>query len=185
MLRVSCVYVLYGWEVSVNAAFPLGFTSLILRSVISTFHTKFVLVPADKAANNIIIVWRLHYVGILNTEINSTKTYVSVQSSEEDLVSQHISKCSKFKLRVEDTQRKLPVICWIPKLHKPDFLLILVHAPLLLFQYSWHHALPLLKSTWENTATRRIKNLALIYFGLSKILETFWIQFRLETQFPL
>ena len=25
----KCVYVLYGWEVSVNAAFPLGFTSPI------------------------------------------------------------------------------------------------------------------------------------------------------------
>ena len=56
-----------------------------------------------------------------NAEINSTKTYVSVQSSEEELVSPHISKCSKFKLRVEDTQRKLPVIYWIPKLHKESY----------------------------------------------------------------
>ena len=29
---------------------------------IQEFHTKFVFIPADKAANNIIIVWRLDYV---------------------------------------------------------------------------------------------------------------------------
>ena len=33
MLRVSCVYVLYGWEVSVNGAFPFVFPSLILAEM--------------------------------------------------------------------------------------------------------------------------------------------------------
>ena len=33
MLRVSCVYVLDGWEVSVNGAFPFVFTSLILAEM--------------------------------------------------------------------------------------------------------------------------------------------------------
>ena len=30
---------------------------------------KYVLIPTDKAANNVEVVWRLHYVDILEREL--------------------------------------------------------------------------------------------------------------------
>ena len=37
------------------------FSFRYLKQGIQEFHRKYVLVPADKAANNVVIVWRLHY----------------------------------------------------------------------------------------------------------------------------
>ena len=39
------------------------------------FHRKYVLVPADKAANNIIVVCLLHIINTLKQELNDTKAY--------------------------------------------------------------------------------------------------------------
>ena len=36
-----------------------------LKQGIQEFHRKYVLVPADKAANNVVVVCRLHYVNTL------------------------------------------------------------------------------------------------------------------------
>ena len=59
---------------------------------------------ADKASNNVIIVWRLHYVDVLNQEHVNTKSYTSTTLSEHDLVADH-----------------LPTMYWIPKLNKSPY----------------------------------------------------------------
>ena len=46
-----------------------------LKQGIQQFHEKFVLAPADKAGNNAIVVWRLHYSNTLKSELNTAKTY--------------------------------------------------------------------------------------------------------------
>ena len=46
-------------------------------------HRKYVLVPADKAANNVVIVCRLQYINTLKQELNGTKAkkrYLSTRS---------------------------------------------------------------------------------------------------------
>ena len=40
-----------------------------LKQGIQEFHRKYVLVPADKAANNVVVVCRLHYVNTLNRSL--------------------------------------------------------------------------------------------------------------------
>ena len=35
--------------------------------------TRISLVPADKAANNVVVVWRLHYINTLKQELSGTK----------------------------------------------------------------------------------------------------------------
>ena len=47
-----------------------------LKQGIQNFHGKYVLVPADKAANNIVVVWRLHYINTLKQELSGTKAYI-------------------------------------------------------------------------------------------------------------
>ena len=37
-------------------------------------HSKYVFAPADKAANNVIIIWKRYYVDVLKGELNSTST---------------------------------------------------------------------------------------------------------------
>ena len=44
-----------------------------LKQGIQEFHRKYVLVPADKAANNVVVVCRLHYVNTLKQELDGTR----------------------------------------------------------------------------------------------------------------
>ena len=46
-----------------------------LKQGIQEFQRKYVLAPADKAANNIVVVRRLHFISTLIQELSSTKTY--------------------------------------------------------------------------------------------------------------
>ena len=46
-----------------------------LKQGIQEFHRKYVLVPADKTANSIVVFCRLHYIDTLKQELNCTKAY--------------------------------------------------------------------------------------------------------------
>ena len=47
-----------------------------LKKKMEKLHRKYVFAPADKAANNVIIIRERHYVEVLKGELNSTSTYV-------------------------------------------------------------------------------------------------------------
>ena len=47
-----------------------------LKQAIQEFHRKYVLVPADKDANNVVVVCRLHYVNTLKQELDGTRAYL-------------------------------------------------------------------------------------------------------------
>ena len=49
----------------------------------------FVLVPADKAANNVVAVCRLHYINTLKQELNGTKAYEETSIDEKSVVDRH------------------------------------------------------------------------------------------------
>ena len=42
------------------------------------------LAPADKAANNVVVVWRLHYINILIQELGSIQTYERISTDERE-----------------------------------------------------------------------------------------------------
>ena len=44
-----------------------------LKQGIQEFHRKYVLVPADKTANNIVVVCRLHYINTLKQELKGLR----------------------------------------------------------------------------------------------------------------
>ena len=56
---------------------------------IQDFHIKYVLVPADKAANNVVIVWRLHYINTVKQELSGTKSYKETSEEEKSVVNGH------------------------------------------------------------------------------------------------
>ena len=46
-----------------------------LKQGIQEFRRKYVLVPVDKAVNNVTVVSRLHYINTLKQELGDTKAY--------------------------------------------------------------------------------------------------------------
>ena len=61
-----------------------------LKRKIENFHSKYVFAPSDKAANNVIIIWKRYYVDSLKEELNSTSTYVPAQLTKDKLLLRHI-----------------------------------------------------------------------------------------------
>ena len=53
------------------------------------FHKRYVLVPVDKAANNIGVVCRLHYFNTLKQELNGTKANKETSTDEKTVVNSH------------------------------------------------------------------------------------------------
>ena len=90
-----------------------------LKQGIQEFHRKYVLVPADKAANNVVVVCRLHYINTLKQELNGTKAYEETFIDEKSVVYSHSNEIpKKFAVDVKERQDRLPTMYWLPKLHK-------------------------------------------------------------------
>ena len=90
-----------------------------LKQGIQEFHRKYVLVPADKAANNVVVVCRLHYINNLKHELDGTRAYKETDSDKISVVNAHLNKLPvKFSVFVNEGQNKLPTMYWLPKLHK-------------------------------------------------------------------
>ena len=60
-----------------------------LKQGIQEFHRNYVLAPADITANNVVVVWRLHYINTLIQEIGSTKTYKRISTDARSIVNAH------------------------------------------------------------------------------------------------
>ena len=93
-----------------------------LKQGIQDFHRKYVLVPADKAANNVVVVWRLHYINTLKQELSGTKAYKETSEEEKSVVNGHYNHLAlKFSVCVKERQDRLPTMYWLPKLHKTPY----------------------------------------------------------------
>ena len=60
-----------------------------LKSGIEEFHRKYVLVPADETANN-VVVSRSHYIDTLNQELSCTKAYEQTSEKEKSVINNYI-----------------------------------------------------------------------------------------------
>ena len=83
------------------------------------FYRKYVLVPADKDAINVVVVWRLYYVDTLKPEIISTNPYkLQASLSEKVVVDGHgCHTALKLGVKAKENQDKLPTLNWLPNLH--------------------------------------------------------------------
>ena len=93
-----------------------------LKQGIQEFHRKYVLVPADKAANNVVVVCRLHYVNTLKQELDDTRAYLETDTDEMPVVYAHLNDFTiKFSVSVNEGQDNLPTMYRLPKLHKTPY----------------------------------------------------------------
>ena len=95
------------------------------KHVVSYFkylHSKYVIVPTDKAGNNIIFVKTLmDELGIDSTG-NANGTYEAQHNTPDEVIKKHNETIEKeFKIKLTDEEEKLPKMYWIPKLHKKPY----------------------------------------------------------------
>ena len=112
---------------NVNQPPPKTLDNEEVRSYLTTFHQRFVLVPADKASNNIIVICKPYYIQTLCQELgiiaSSTKnnTYTKDNSNLEDIIKNHVNYFKKLNIVIPPSQHDLPMIYWIPKIHKSPY----------------------------------------------------------------
>ena len=97
-----------------------------VKDTLHKLHANYVLVPADKAANNVIIVCKKYYIdtlveelGINNVNINNP-TYISIDDSSETIVKSHNQFITSVGLEISEDQN-LPYLYWTPKLHRSPY----------------------------------------------------------------
>ena len=91
---------------------------------LADLHSKYVMVPIDKAANNVAFICKRFYAQVLLKELGllgtATSTYTAVnQHTPDEIIARHkIELKDKFDISVTDDMMTLPDIYWLPKLHK-------------------------------------------------------------------
>ena len=85
------------------------------------FQSKYVLVPADKAANNVVVVCRKYYLEVVLRELSTSNTYERDDRVCEPIVGEHLQFMRNKKIDVAHDLRTLPSFYWLPKLHKQPY----------------------------------------------------------------
>ena len=84
-------------------------------------QSKYVIVPIDKAANNISIICKRFYVMRLLKEVgalgNPDPTYEISNINPADLINDDVLLCERFGLTLDEGQKTLPIMYWTPKMH--------------------------------------------------------------------
>ena len=95
----------------------------VLRNKVhlSYLHDNFVLVPVDKASNNVIVVCKKYYLDVVIKELNSTSTYREVCSNCTSVVSRHLDYMMMNGVNIQPQHEQLPSFYWLPKLHKTPY----------------------------------------------------------------
>ena len=92
-----------------------------VTSALADLHNKFVIVPIDKATNNIAIVCKRFYIQKLMSEVgvpgDTSPTYKLSENDPNNIVHDNSMLCEKFGRKMEDRQKSLPFIYWVPKMH--------------------------------------------------------------------
>ena len=90
----------------------------------SDLQEKYVIVPIDKASNNVAFICKRYYALVILQELgllgSSTPTYTSIENrSPEDIINQHKADLKdQFNIIVDHNMSSMPDIYWTPKLHK-------------------------------------------------------------------
>ena len=100
-----------------------------IKTYLAELQSKYVLVPGDKAGNNIIFVCKYYYIRTLmaelgiNSDMNLNSTYINQVITMDEVIQTHATTLADvFEIKLQQRERKnLPQIYWIPKLHKTPY----------------------------------------------------------------
>ena len=90
-------------------------------AALSDLHSKFVVVPIDKASNNFTIICKRFIIQKLLNEVgvpgDISPTYKMSDRNPEDVIADNTILCEKFDLSLDDRMKTLPFMYWLPKMH--------------------------------------------------------------------
>ena len=93
-----------------------------VKSCLENLHRKFVIVPIDKAANNYAFICKYFYLSELLKEVGinnpPSSTYSLSDRTKENIVTYNKNYSKEFDLNITQQDESLPIMYWIPKLHK-------------------------------------------------------------------
>ena len=88
---------------------------------------NYVLVPADKAANNVIVVCKKYYIDTLVKELginnvnSNNPTHIPIDDSFETIVKSHNQLVTTVGLEMFEEDQKLSYLYWTLKLHRSPY----------------------------------------------------------------
>ena len=97
------------------------------KGTLHKLHTNYILVPADKAANNVIAVCKKYYLNTLakELEINNVNsknpTYIPINDSFERILKSHNKFRTSVRSEMSEEDQNLPYLYWTPRLHKSPY----------------------------------------------------------------
>jgi hypothetical protein len=92
-------------------------------NALEDLHHNFVMVPIDKAANNVAFICKRYYAIVLLKEMGligeHSSTYEVITNSPTNIIKEQIAKLkNRFCIDVTNDDACLPVAYWLPKMHK-------------------------------------------------------------------
>ena len=84
-----------------------------IKEKLKELHKSFVFAPADKAANNTIIIWKRYYIETLTSELSTTKTYIKTDDAVSNVLASHLSKLSEFKISISKSDLPIYYIAYL------------------------------------------------------------------------
>ena len=99
-----------------------------VKDTLRRLHDGFVLVPADKAANNVTVVCKRYYIETLikeldinTTNISPNSTYIPSINSFDEILKSHCEFIETVGLEMSKEDKNLLYLYWTPKLDKVPF----------------------------------------------------------------
>ena len=95
--------------------------------ILRKLFTNYVLVPAEKAANNVIVVCKKYHIDTLVKELginnlnSNNPTYSPIDNSFYTIVKSHDNFITSVELEMSEEDQNLPYLYWTPKLHKSSY----------------------------------------------------------------
>ena len=95
-----------------------------VKQYLSELHSKYVIVPIDKASNNISIICKKFYIQVLMNEVGFLNgpnlTYSNVtDKTASQVIDDNVEYSERLGFEIEeDREKSLPIIYWTPKFHK-------------------------------------------------------------------
>ena len=98
---------------SINAHATSIFKDRNVAKHLSYLHDKYVVVPADKAPNNIVFVCKTHYINCLINELGidnslGNPTYTLTKLTKEEILDNHRFVLCSFGISTKDEELDLP-----------------------------------------------------------------------------
>ena len=93
-----------------------------VEAYLETLQDRYVIVPIDKASNNFAFVCKRYYVMRLLSEVGipngSCETYQITSRDKLLIIDNNVSLCDRYGLEVLEKEKCLPIMYWMPKMHK-------------------------------------------------------------------